>query len=102
MSSGAGDARDDLEDLIAEFRSQLVRSSVMRDDLGGSGLIDRGELVKQNLAPRPTYRFSKGDVARTWDQIDRDGLGRLDQTQYASGFSDVFKLSAGRLDKPLA
>jgi len=98
-SSGVVNSDDSV---AAAFQARLAQSSFNRNDTNHDGFVDRDEFVDNNMKVRADgYQPSLNDVQRQWNEIDKDGKGRVNEEEYKAGFSSVFKVSMGHFDKPI-
>lgn len=98
-SSGGGFGNDEI---AAAFLARLAKSNFERDDTNGDGFVDQKEYIDAKTQVRSGgNQASASDVQKTWSELDKDGKGRLNEREYAEGFSSMFQVKAGTFDKPL-
>ncbi|TWF43903.1 EF-hand domain-containing protein [Neorhizobium alkalisoli] len=98
-SSGSGFGNNEI---AAAFLARLAKSNFERDDTNGDGFVDQKEYIDAKTQVRSDgYQASASDVQKTWSELDKDGKGRLNEQEYAEGFSSMFQVKAGTFNKPL-
>lgn len=98
-SSGGGFGNDEI---AAAFLARLAKSNFERDDTNSDGFVDQKEYIDAKTKVRSDgYQASLEDVQKTWSELDKDGKGRLNEQEYAEGFSSMFQAKVGTFDKPL-
>ncbi|WJH37954.1 hypothetical protein N7E02_00520 (plasmid) [Aliirhizobium terrae] len=99
-SAGMGALSHD--EAAAAFLARLAKSNFDRDDTNGDGYVDQKEYIDRNMQTRSDgYQPDLGDVQNSWNRLDSQGKGRLNEQEYADGFSSVFQAARGTFDKPL-
>ncbi len=98
-SIGGGGSDDSI---AAAFQARLAQSSFDRNDTNNDGFVDQSEFIENNMKTRADgYTPKLEDVQNTWNQIDKDGQGRVSEEEFKDGFSSTLKVSVGHFDKPL-
>jgi hypothetical protein len=98
-NTGGGGGSDEI---AAAFIARLAKSNFDRDDKNSDGFVDQQEYIEANTKGRSDGdQPSLADVEKTWSELDKDGKGRLNEQEYAKGFSSKFEAKAGTFDKPL-
>lgn len=90
------------DEIAAAFLAKLAKNNFNRDDTNGDGIVSRQEYIDNKMEGRPDgYRPQIEDVQKTWNDLDKEGKGQLNEDEYTRGFSSIFHVARGTFDKPI-
>ncbi|WJR66335.1 EF-hand domain-containing protein [Neorhizobium sp. CSC1952] len=90
------------DEVVAAFLAKLAESNFNRDDTNGDGIVSRQEYIDDKMERRPNgYQPQIEDVQKTWNELDKDGKGQLNEQEYTQAFGSVFRVTRGTIEKPI-
>lgn len=90
------------DEVAAAFLAKLAESNFNRDDTNGDGMVSRQEYIDNKMERRPNgYQPQIEDVQKTWNELDKDGKGKLNEREYTQAFASVFRVARGTVEKPI-